>query len=115
MATTLKLAPKIVNNGKKQQKCGDENLDWGTIRTNRLERILFNNIPTKNAAELKVMLVLTGQAEGFRVPQTWIEAQCGISHSAYINARKALVARGWLTHEDDYISVNYDEIYKYDV
>lgn len=112
---TLKTAPTIVYNGKKQQKCDDANLDWGTIRTNRLERILFNTIPTRNAAELKVMLVLTGQAEGFKAPQSWVEAQCGITHSAYMNARKALVERGWLTHEDNCITVNFDEIYKVDI
>lgn len=35
-----------------------------------------------------------------------------MEHSAYIKARKALVQRGWLIHEDGKITLNFDELLK---
>jgi hypothetical protein len=36
-----------------------------------------------------------------------------MEHSAYIRARKALVARGWLKHEEGQsITVDYDAIFQ---
>lgn len=58
------------------------------------------------------MLVLIGTKPGFGVSQKWILQRTGLKEKSYIEARKALVARGWLTHtEYDSIIVNINKIY----
>ena len=64
------------------------------------------------SAQLRIMLVLLGTKEGFRISEKWILDRTGLQHSSYIKARQALVARGWLTHEESKgITVNLDTIY----
>lgn len=45
------------------------------------------------------MLVLIGTKEGFAISEKWILERTGLLHASYINARDALVKRGWLHHE----------------
>ena len=57
------------------------------------------------------MLVLIGTKEGFGVSEQWLLDRTGINHSSYINARKALINRGWITLEPSKtIIINYDKI-----
>ena len=50
-----------------------------------------------SSAQLRIMLVLIGTKEGFNVSEKWILERTGLQHASYINARKALINRGWLT------------------
>lgn len=108
----LDQAPRIKNNGEKKLK----NLKNGfAMRPHDLETILFNLIDTKNVVQLKVMLFVTGNAEGFKLVQEATLKRLGISKDPYYKARRALVERGWLSIEEEedktYIVVNYDKIY----
>ena len=58
------------------------------------------------------MLVLIGTKEGFNISDKWICERTGLLHPSYINARKALVKKGWITHEAAKgITVNLSAIY----
>ena len=57
------------------------------------------------------MLILIGTKPDFGISQKWILQRAGIGESSYINARKALVKRGWLYHSDgESIKINFDAI-----
>ncbi len=60
----------------------------------------------------KIMLFLTGNAEGFRVSERTICHRCNISESGYKKARKKLVEKQWIFHKaGGYIQVNFNKIY----
>ena len=86
------------------------------MRPHDLETILFNLIDSRNVVQLKVMLFLTGNAEGYSLVQEATLKRLGISKDPYYRARKALIDRGWLSMEEDgdkvYIIVNYNKIYQ---
>ena len=108
----LEQAPRIKNNGEKKLKNSKNGF---AMRPHDLETILFNLIDTRNVVQLKVMLFVTGNAEGYSLVQEVTLQRLGISKDSYYKARKALVKRGWLSIEENkdktYIIVNYDKIY----
>jgi hypothetical protein len=58
------------------------------------------------------MIVLVGTKEGFHISDKWICDRTGLQHPSYIKARKALVERGWLTHDPAKgITININAIY----
>ena len=100
-------APELKYNGDKMK----ENKGWGkAIRTHELETAIMNGLGPKDMAMLKVMLFLTGNAEGFAVAEKTICDRCNISESGYKTARKKLADMGWITHSDGQIVVNYNTI-----
>lgn len=102
-------APFIRYNGEKLR----DKRKWGkAIRTHELEMAIMCGLGDRDMAALKVMLFLTGNADGFQVPEKTIMERCNISESAYKNARKKLVEKGWITHvPSKAIIVNYGVIY----
>lgn len=52
-----------------------------------------------SSAQLRIMIVLLGTKEGFKISDKWICDRTGLQHPSYVTARKALVARGWLEHD----------------
>lgn len=106
-------APKIKVSGEKFLK----EQTWGrAIRPHELETIFFNLIDSKNVAQLKLMLFLTGNAEGYKLIKEATIARLGVTVNPYYNARRALAEKGWISVEvkgdSTYIVVNYDKIYK---
>lgn len=76
-----------------------------------LADIIFRELGN-SSAQLRIMIVLIGTKEGFNISDKWICERTGLQHPSYITARKALVKRGWLTHEAAKgITVNIDAIY----
>ena len=106
-------APRIKNNGEKKLKNSKNGF---AMRPHDLETIFFNLIPYKNIVQLKVMLYLTGNAEGFRLIKDATLERLNVSSSAYYNARKDLVDKGWISVEEgkdfSYIVINYNKIYE---
>jgi len=102
-------APKIRNNGLKDRR--SEELPGYSNRSTLLEDRLMRGIDSRQAAALKVMLFLTGNAEGFGVALKTITERLNITQTAYYNARKYLEGLGWITCTNDEIVVNYDVIY----
>ena len=77
-----------------------------------LADIIFNELGN-SSAQLRIMMVLLGTKEGFNISDKWICERTGLKHPSYINARKALVNKGWLTHEAAKgITVNINAIYE---
>lgn len=75
-----------------------------------LADIIFNKLGN-SSAQLRIMIVLIGTKEGFKISEKWILDRTGLLHASYITARKALVKRGWLTHdESEGITVNFNAI-----
>ena len=64
-----------------------------------------------SSAQLRIMIVLIGTKPDFGVSEKWICDRTGLLPSSYKSARKQLVKRGWLTHEDGKIIVNFKNIY----
>ena len=61
----------------------------------------------------KLMYFLTGNAEGFKIPEKTVLQRCNISESGYKRARKKLTAMGWISYKPgQYIQVNYNNIFK---
>lgn len=60
------------------------------------------------------MYFLTGNADDgtFSIAEKTVCERCGMTEETYKKARKALIAKRWISHEDGKIVVNYDEIYK---
>lgn len=63
-----------------------------------------------SSAQLRLMVVLIGTREDFAVSEKWICERCNLKQPSYVEARKKLVERGWLTHEKGSITVNFDAI-----
>lgn len=101
-------APAIKYNGEKNR----DPKKWGkAIRTHELETAIMNGLGARDMGMLKIMLFLTGNAEGFRVAEKTIMERCNLSKSGYYTARDKLEKMGWLKCEDGQIVVNYDKIY----
>lgn len=107
----LQQAPAIKYNGEKNR----DQKKWGkAIRTHELESAIMCGLGERDIVPLKVMLFLTGNAEGFQVAEKTIMERCNISRTSYINARTKLKEKGWITHiEGKEIAVNYDVILGY--
>lgn len=112
--SNLQQAPAIKYNGDKN-KTSQEAKNWGkAIRTHELETKIMCGLGGRDMVPLKVMLFLTGNAEGFRVAEKTICERCNIStHKAYIDARQKLREMGWISYGDGFITVNYDVILGY--
>lgn len=102
-------SPELRHNGEKYQSPHG----WGkAIRTHELETAIFCCLGQKDYAMAKIMLFLTGNAEGFRVSERTICHRCNISESGYKKARKKLVERQWIFHKaGGYIQVNFNKIF----
>ena len=102
-------APVLKHNGEKYQSPHG----WGkAIRTHELEAAIFSCLGSKDYAMAKIMLLLTGNAEGFRVSEKTIMERCNISETGYKKARRKLAEMGWIFHKpSDYIQVNFNKIY----
>lgn len=100
-------APQIKYNGEKYR----DSKGWGkAIRTHELETAIMNGLGERDMAMLKIMLFLTGNAEGFGVAEKTICERCNMSESGYRKARKKLEEKNWITVTDGKIIVNYNVI-----
>ena len=98
-------APELKHEGKKSQ----DNKFYQIPQS--LADIIFNELGN-SSAQLRIMLVLIGTKEGFKVSEQWILDRTGLQHASYITARKALIARGWLSLDNaKSITVNFNNIY----
>ena len=103
-------APFIRYNGEKNK----DTRGWGkAIRTHELESKIMCGLGDRDMVALKIMLFLTGNADGFQVAEKTIMDRCNISETAYKKARKKLADElGWITHvPGKAIIVNYGVIY----
>ncbi len=102
-------SPELRHNGEKNQSPHG----WGkAIRTHELEAAINCCLGPKDAAMVKIMYFLTGNAEGFRVSEKTIMNRCNISESGYKKARKKLAQMQWIFHEaGEYIQVNFNKIF----
>lgn len=100
----LQQAPKLYHNGAKNNK------QFYQIPQD-LADVIFQKLGN-SSAQLRIMMVLIGTKEGFGISDKWICERTGLQHASYITARKALVKRGWITHEASKgITINYSAIY----
>ena len=75
-----------------------------------LADIIFNKLGN-SSAQLRIMIVLIGTKEGFKITEKWILERTGLLHASYIKARQELVKKGWLSHsEKEGITVNFNTI-----
>lgn len=102
-------APKIKNNGLKDRR--SKELPGYSNRSTLLEEKIMQGIDSRQGVALKVMLFLTGNAEGFGIALKTITERLNITKTAYYSARKYLTELGWITCTKDEIVVNYDVIY----
>lgn len=109
----IQQAPEIKANGDKMSS-QEISLRWGkAIRPHELETAFAVCLGDRDFAMYKIMMFLTGNAEGFRVAEKTIIERCNISESGYKNARKKLVEKGWLTLiPGKEIIINYEKIYE---
>lgn len=103
----LQQAPLLKFNGAK-----DNNNGFYQLPQNLMD-IIFKELGN-SSAQLRIMIVLLGTApDKFRISDKWICDRTGLLHPSYINARKALVSKGWLTLKPgEEIIVNIDAIYR---
>ena len=104
----LQQAPVLKFNGAKTQ---DNTTNQSYQIPQHLADIIFKELGN-SSAQLRIMMVLCGTKEGFAISEKWILERTGLQHASYINARKALVAKGWLVHEESKgITINFNVIY----
>ena len=100
----LKQAPTLVHNGKKEDN------QFYALPQNLMD-IVFNELKNKSA-QLRIMIVLIGTKPGFKISEQWILDRTGLQHASYIEARKKLVADGWIKLDAaTTITVNINAIY----
>jgi len=103
----MKQAPTLQHNGVKSRVEKEQYYQIPQALADAVFSVLGNS-----SAQLRIMLVLIGTKPGFNISQKWILQRTGLKERSYIEARKALVARGWIKHlECDSIIVNLDKIY----
>ena len=101
-------APKLAFQGEKFN--GDK--EQAYIIPQELADIIFNDKEfSRSPAPIKLMLTLIGTKVNFGVSEAWVLQRTGMDGSTYNTVRKKLVAKGWLKHENGYITVDYDSIY----
>lgn len=100
-------APRIKHVGNKMT---DRSKMGFAQRSHEVETAIMCGLGERDMAMLKIMLFLTGNAEGFQVPESTICQRCNISPTGYKNARRKLVEKGWLRAEDGYIVVDFNAI-----
>lgn len=101
-------APVLEHNGEKKKAGTNEQF---YLLPQGLMDIVFSSLGNASA-QLRVMIVLLGTKPGFAVSEEWILDRTGLKERSYIEARKALVNRGWITHTAfKNIVVNIDAIY----
>ncbi len=106
-------APQLLSVGNKNQEC--DVYKGFAQRNHLLEYGMMNCLGDRDFTMLKIMLFLTGNQGnvGFTIPEDTICTACNISSKSYIDNRKKLIAKGWISHEEaKYIKVNYDKIYE---
>ena len=104
MSVNYQQAPELKFIGEKQK--GNQSY----IIPQELADIIFKELGN-SSAQLRIMMVLIGTKEGFKISEQWILDRTGLQHSSYINARKALIERGWLNLEAaQSITVNFNNI-----
>lgn len=103
----MKQAPTLQHNGVKSRVEKEQYYQIPQALADAVFSVLGNS-----SAQLRIMLVLIGTKPGFNISQKWILQRTGLKERSYIEARKSLVARGWIKHlECDSIIVNLDKIY----
>lgn len=104
-------APTLIHKGKKLK---GNTIYWQLPQD--LMAYVFNELDTKSGAQIKLMCLLLGTAGNgsFSVSEKFVTDTCNISEQGYKTARKALVNRGWITHDtkNQKIIVNIDMMYK---
>ena len=104
-------APRLFGKGAKTRDltCGK------AIRSHELESKIFCGLSGQCGAQLKLILFLTGNSNdgSFAVAEKTVCERCGFDVSTYKRARKELVKKGWIEHEQGRITVLYDAIYGY--
>lgn len=104
----LKQAPALNFNGEKNQTNSNNHYHI----PQGLADIVFKELGNASA-QLRVMLVLIGTKPGFNISEQWILDRTGLQHASYLNARRALEQRGWLSlSAGKAIIVNFDTIYR---
>ena len=101
-------APTLRFNGEKAQ--GETKQTYQIPQ--QLADIVFKELGN-SSAQLRIMMVLIGtKPDSFNIAEKWILERTGLQHASYINARKALVQRGWLSLDAaQAITINFDVIY----
>lgn len=104
-------APELRFNGEKVQ---DNEATNQTYQIPQRLADIINNELGNSSAQLRVMYVLVGTKEGFRISEKWICERTGLSPTSYRRARADLENIGWITHTQyESITINFDEIYKH--
>lgn len=87
---------------------------WGFAqRSHEVEMAIMNGLSAQQGGPLKIMLVLTGCGDNFRISESMIKERTGLSASGYRNARAKLEEMGWISKNiDGYITINMEEILK---
>lgn len=104
----MKQAPTLKFNGDKKVSKDFYKLPYNIITP------LFNELSGKEGNLLKLMIVLLGTQQGFKITQNWVLERTGMSKDAYYRARKKLEELGYITYneEKNTITVNIDYIKK---
>lgn len=110
-------APALIHAGKKNRDMkdvypGEEKKNMGNaVRTHLLEQKIAEGCG-QNFTAYKVMMFLSGNAEGFYVSEGSICNRCCISERSYFRAKEFLQKKGWITCVPyKAIIVNFDRIY----
>lgn len=104
-----KRAPRLVSSGEKFR----EDFTMGkAIMPHELVMACSICIDNRDFAAYKLMMFLCTNADGFGLATETICKRCGISKPTYIDARKKLIEKGWISFNPrKSIVVHYDKIY----
>ena len=109
MSENYKQAPRLIHSGKKFVNPNDR--FWQLPQV--LMSNIFNELNGKSGNQIKLMCLLIGTAGdcNFRVSTKWVLEQTGMDETGYKRARKELIERGWLIHENGTLTVDFDRIW----
>lgn len=107
----MKTAPRLKFTEEKDWRCNTNNF---YMLPQELMDAVMAGIKGNCLNQLKIMVLLLGTKEGFRVSEQYVLQHLKISEQAYLKARKALIEKGWLRLEKNphTLVVNLDKVWE---
>lgn len=104
-------APKLQFTEDKDWRCNTNNF---YMLPQELMDAVMAGIKGNCLNQLKLMILLLGTKENFRVSEQYVLQHLNITQQAYLKARRALVDKGWLvlSKNPHTLTVNLDKVWE---
>ena len=108
MAENYRQAPRLLHKG---EKFINHNEQFWSLPQSLMSEVFWElNGKCGNQIKLMCLLIGTSGKGDFRVSEKWVLERTGMDETGYKRARKELIQRGWLSHDNGELRVHMDRI-----